>query len=297
MMTLTEQVKEVAIDSGAALVGFAPISRFDSAPPQFNPRTIYPNTKSVIAIALPQPRGALKAVEEGTYWQSYNCDSYWYLNEVEGPRILRQIIMFLEQHGYTSVPVHNPFFHNHGQNLREDQPLGPDGIISLRVVGVACGLGELGHHKMLLTPEFGPRQRVFAVLSDVELEPTPLFKGKICDECMACVRECEGNAIGHDRDVKITIEDQTYSHNSLDLKVCSMVHPGREPAYSPFWTGKEKEGELPSYHQQTLHRFRHLSICAGRGCIRSCLDHLEKTGRIKAKFKTPMIERERWKVK
>ena len=32
----------------------------------------------------------------------------------------------------------------------------------------------------------------------------------------------------------------------------------------------------------------------GRGCIRACLDHLEKTGRIEASFKTPFIERERW---
>jgi len=29
---------------------------------------------------------------------------------------------------------------------------------------------------------------------------------------------------------------------------------------------------------------------------RACLDHLEKTGRIQAAFKTPLIERERWKL-
>ena len=43
-------------------------------------------------------------------------------------------------------------------------------------------------------------------------------------------------------------------------------------------------------------RFRHLAICVGRGCLRACLDHLEKTGRIAAAFKTPLIERARWKL-
>lgn len=203
----------------------------------------------------------------------------------------------MEKEGYTSVPVHNPFSHNMGQKFREDQPAGPDEIVSLRVVGVACGIGELGHHKMLLISQFGPRQRVFAVLTDVELEPTPLFKGKICDGCLVCVWECEANAIGKTRDVKIRIEDCEYCHATLDTKVCGHVHPGREPEYSPFWTGNEKEGEIPDYHKGALDRFKTLSICAGRGCIRFCLDHLEKTGRIEAKFKTPMIERERWKVK
>src|SRR5210317_1002055 len=88
---LTEKVREVALEAGAALVGFAPMSRFENAPPNQHPQTIFPPTKTVIAIAVPQPRGALKAVEEGTYWQAYNCDSYYFLNEVEGPRILRKI--------------------------------------------------------------------------------------------------------------------------------------------------------------------------------------------------------------
>lgn len=73
---LTAQVRQLALESGAALVGFAPISRFENAPPQLHPRTIIPQTKTIIVIAVPQPRGALKAVEEGCYWQAYNCDSY-----------------------------------------------------------------------------------------------------------------------------------------------------------------------------------------------------------------------------
>jgi len=291
---LTEEIREVALAEGAALVGFAPISRFENAPYALHPHTIFPQTQTAIAIAVNQPRGALKAVEEGCYWQAYNCDSYWYLNEVEGPRILRKIVMLLEEHGYTSVPVHNPFRAHTGRQIREDQPDGPDGMVSLRVLGVAAGLGELGLSKMLLTPEFGPRQRVFGVFTDAVLQPTPLFTGKICDECKLCAKHCEANAISTQRDVTIQIEDQEYRHGALDCAACGVVHRGDDPRYSPFWNGSEKEGEPPEYNKFLTHRFRHLAICVGRGCLRGCLDHLEKTGRISRKFKTPFIQRERW---
>ncbi|NIM69365.1 MAG: hypothetical protein GTO48_02660, partial [Xanthomonadales bacterium] len=69
-------------------------------------------------------------------------------------------------------PVHNPFHPHTGRPVRRGAPH-PDGIVSLRVAGVAAGLGELGHSKLLLTPQFGPRQRVFVVLTDAELEPDP----------------------------------------------------------------------------------------------------------------------------
>ena len=296
MQTLTEQLRAAATRAGADLVGFAPISRFDGAPPEYHPSTIFPQTRSVVAVAVRQPRGALKAAEEGTYWQAYNCDGYWFLNEVVAPWILRAVVMALEAEGYTGVPVHNPFCSHVGRKVREDQPAGPDGMVSLRVIGVAAGLGELGHAKVLLTPQFGPRQRVFAVFTDAELEPTPLFKGEICDGCLACARECEADAIGDSRDVKVVIEGVEYSHARFDPKACGKVHGGWDPRFSPFWTGAEAEGEDPAYNRFVNHRFRHCGICVGRGCLRACLDHLEKSGRIEAKFKAPLIERERWKL-
>lgn len=296
MSTLTVRVREAALDAGADLVGFAPISRFDEAPPELHPRTIFPQTRTVIALAVRQLRGALKAVEEGTYWQAYNCDSYWYLNEVFAPQILRRIVLFLEGEGQTSVPVHNPFRPHTGRRIRDDQPSGPDGFVSLRAVGVAAGLGELGHSKVLLTPQFGPRQRVFAVFTDAELEPTPLFEGEVCDGCLSCVRECEACAIGKVRSQKLSIEGREYSHAPLDASACAHVHRGDDPRFSPFWDGTEAEGRQPNYSQFLMHRFRHLAICVGRGCVRACLDHLEKTGRIEASFTEPLIARERWKL-
>ncbi len=296
MGSLTQRVREAAGQAGADLVGFAPIARFEAAPAGLHPRTLFPQTRTVVAVAVRQPRGALAAVEEGTYWQAYNCDSYWYLNEIIAPKVLRAVVMCLEADGFTSLPVHNPFCPHTGRRTRPDQPAGPDGFVSLRVIGAAAGLGELGHSKLLLTPQFGPRQRVFAVFTDAELKPTPLLEGTICDGCLSCVRECEACAIGESRDVKLTIEGREFAHAPFDAAACGPVHRGDDPRFSPFWSGSEADGEKPAYYSFLDHRFRHRGICVGRGCLRACLDHLEKTHRIQATFKTPLIRRERWKL-
>jgi hypothetical protein len=67
MDTLTRQVRTLALESGAALVGFAPMSRFDNAPPENHSRTMLPSAKTAVVIAVNQLRGTLKAVEDGCY--------------------------------------------------------------------------------------------------------------------------------------------------------------------------------------------------------------------------------------
>ena len=134
------------------------------------------------------------------------------------------------------------------------------------------------------------------VFTDAELKPTPLLEGTICDGCLSCVRECEACAIGDSRDVKLTIEGREFAHAPFDAAACGPVHRGDDPRFSPFWSGSEADGEKPAYYSFLDHRFRHRGICVGRGCLRACLDHLEKTHRIQATFKTPLIRRERWKL-
>ncbi len=297
---LTQSVKEIALGAGADLVGIAPISRFEHAPFEVHPRSVFSHTRSVIAMAVRMVRGALKTIEEGNYWQAYNCDSYQYLNEVLAPHMLRKVIMWLEERHYTSVPFHNPFGAHQGRPVREGGPE-PDAMLSLRVIGCAAGLGELGHTKLFMTPQFGPRQRVFAVLTDAELEPTPLFTGSVCDDCGACVRACPADAIAAERSVEVAVADEAtggrvFRHAPLDCAKCARVHQGWDPRFSPFLDEDSDPNNPPSYYRFLDRRFRHRSICGARGCVRACVDHLEKTGRIEATYRTPMIEGKQWVI-
>ena len=72
------------------------------------------------------------------------------------------------------------------------------------------------------------------------------------------------------------------------------VHLGWDPRYSPFLKEDSSRENPPAYYNFLDKRFRHKSICGARGCIRACMDHLEKTGRIQKQYRTPMIEGEQW---
>jgi len=293
---LTAEVKNVAKEAGADLVGIASIDRFDYAPAHVHPRSIFSHTQSIIALGCRMVRGALKAAEEGNYWQAYNCDSYQFLNEVFAPYMLRKIVIFLEDYGYTAVPIHNPFGANLGRPVYPGGPK-PDGMISLRVVGCAAGLGELGLSKLFLTPQFGPRQRMYAVLTDAELEPDPLLAEPVCDECGDCIRACPAGAMSHERTVELRMGDHIFRHGDFKPGKCSPVHQGWDPRFSPFLKEDSSRENPPPYYNFLDRRFRHRSICVARGCVRACMDHLEKSGRIERQYKTPMIEDKQWVIK
>lgn len=295
-LNLTEDVKRIALEAGADIVGVASINRFEHAPKQLHPHTILGSTRSVIAMGVRMVRGALKAAEEGKFWQAYNCDSYQYLNEVLAPHMLRKVVMFLEDQGYTSVPLHNPFHPGSGRPVRPGA-IKPDGMLSLRVVGCAAGLGELGRSKLFLSPQFGPRQRMFAIYTDAPLEADPLLEpGSVCDDCGACSRGCPAEAIAEERTVEVKIDDKLFRHAPLDCSKCSHVHQGWDPRVSPFLKEEHSKENPPGYFQFLDKRFRHRSICVGRGCVRACMDHLEKSGKIEKQYKTPMIEGKQWVI-
>lgn len=289
------EVKKRAKQAGADIVGIASIGRFDHAPANVHPHSIFSHTKSVIAMGCRMVRGALKTAEEGHFWQAYNCDSYQYINEILAPHMLRKVVIMLEDLGYTAVPIHNPFGTGMGRPVYPGGPK-PDGIISLRVVGCAAGLGELGLGKLFMTPEFGPRQRMYAVLTDAELEPDPLLTKPICDECGACIKACPADAISRERNVEVKIDDHIFCHGEFSPKKCSYIHTGQDPRYSPFLKADSSKDNPPPYYRFLERRFRHRSICVGRGCLRACIDHLEKKGRLEKQYKTPMIEGKQWVI-
>jgi len=293
---LSIELKETALAAGADIVGIGSIDRFDHAPPGWHPRGIFSHTRSVIAMGCRMLRGALKAIEEGNYWQAYNCDSYQYLNEILAPHMLRKVVLFLEDRGYTAVPIHNPFGFGAGRPVRPGGTK-PDGGMSLRVAGCAAGLGELGRSKVFLSPQFGPRQRMFAVLTDAELAPDPLIEpGSICDNCGTCSRACPAGAIPAERTAEVRIGEHVYTHGPLDCGKCHVIHAGWDRRYSPFLKDDSSPENQPGYYKFLQRRFRHQSICGARGCVRACMDHLEKTERIEKQYVTPMIEGEQWVI-
>ncbi len=66
---------------------------------------------------------------------------------------------------------------------------------------VLAGLGELGRHNRLITPEFGPMVRVFKMITDLRVQPDkPIDAGilKFCQHCKKCAEACPASALSLD---------------------------------------------------------------------------------------------------
>ncbi len=65
--------------------------------------------------------------------------------------------------------------------------------VSIRHCAVAAGLGEFGWMSIVLTPQFGPRNRFGVILTTAEIEADPMYSGeRLCnpEKCGICVKRC-----------------------------------------------------------------------------------------------------------
>ncbi|MFC1998761.1 reductive dehalogenase [Chloroflexota bacterium] len=77
--------------------------------------------------------------------------------------------------------------------------------------GVMAGLGELSRLNKIISPEYGPTQRVFRMLTDLPLAPTrPIDAGimRFCRTCKKCAIECPSNALSTDIEPSWEIKGQ-----------------------------------------------------------------------------------------
>lgn len=313
-----EMVKNQAKALGADLCGIASMDRFEGAPKQFDPRYIFPKAKSCIVLAFRIPRGYFRGVEEGTYFASYTGLGYGNINQVVSTLTLRYLACYLEDFGWEAAPVPNIYMGNavrfdtqkydpsYSIPVKEGLP-SPDILVDFRVCAFAAGLGQFGYSKMFLTPEFGPFQRFVVLLTDAELEPDPIFEGKLCDRCMRCARACTGKAISTTETEVITVAGHKCEWGKLDVIKCSNAYMGATKEYNPFlpkttdldkvyesYHGlKSNQGNWAGYGTAYGHN---PPVEAGRGCMRECYAHLEERGVLKRGFNNKFREGKPWVI-
>jgi len=308
-------VKKQARVLGADLVGIASMDRFEGTPRQQDPRYIFPGAKALIALAFRIPRGYLRGIEEGTFFGIYANMGSGGMTMVYMPIVMRELACYIEEHDYEAVPVStafgNPSITWEGFDPTISRPVSPDKphpdvTVDCRLAAFAAGLGEIGYSGRLLTPEFGPRQRIGIMLTDAPLEPDPLFEGELCDRCMLCATECPGNAISAIETQTATVAGRKLEWGKLDVIKCSIARRGGNPAYNPFM----RPGTEPSRYEQLYEGGAYLDQMVGYprqleqraaiggalGCIRACMIHLEEKGALKNSFVNPFRRRSPWKL-
>ncbi|MFO8020197.1 MAG: reductive dehalogenase domain-containing protein [Promethearchaeia archaeon] len=125
-----------------------------------------------------------------------------------------QLTEFLKGKGYKSE-AHHPF----------------GGKLLYPPHAVSAHLGIMGRNGLVITPEFGPRQRWSIITTDAEI-PEPPVKDfnemkKFCKQCESCIRNCKGGA-AHENPIKKDWGQITHINRSkciqsiLDNNYCSV---------------------------------------------------------------------------
>ncbi len=309
-----EYVKRKALEFGADAVGIGNIERWSTAPLQMDPKQIMPECKSIIGMVFRVERGSLRGVEEGTYFSNYSAMGYGGITYLYMPMTVINLAKTIEDEGYEAIPMGHQSDWRAIDNVgnckqRYSRPVRPgqatpDIMIQLRIAAYLCGLGEIGFSKMFLSPQFGPRNRVGIILTDLELEPDPIYSGpKLCNRCMACVKACPGHCFSTDRTVKVTLAGHEVEWSDLDMRKCDVAFRGA------LETGVEQKDPYESDMKTTVpgewspffHKPRNLyntgqAVCGARGCTRACMMSLEARGVLQNTFKQKFRRRPAWTV-
>ena len=105
MSQLTADLRAYAAEKRCDLFGIAPIERFADVPAKHHPATIFPETKSVIAIGKRITRGTLRGVEEGTQMDLYSqYGSSWLRDRMLAITTIA-VAQWMEDSGWEAVPL------------------------------------------------------------------------------------------------------------------------------------------------------------------------------------------------
>ncbi|MEI6138957.1 MAG: 4Fe-4S dicluster domain-containing protein [Mariniphaga sp.] len=76
----------------------------------------------------------------------------------------------------------------------EIEPFERLGLLSLKSLARAAGLGWQGRSSLIISPEYGPLYRIIAILTDLQLVENDLILNQ-CGKCSLCVVKCPTNAL------------------------------------------------------------------------------------------------------
>jgi epoxyqueuosine reductase len=223
---LEKEIKKIVLENHLDYVGIAPVERLAKLPEGQKPADILPQARSVISLGIKINKGVIIANQRAyqglrhaiyTYlWHGYGLLNLHFLDKTA-----LKIVKRLEEEGFIGYPI--------GARTVEDLSKPYD--FFHRNVAIAAGLGEMGFHSHLLTPDDGPRVRLASVLTSAELEPDPMYEGpRLCDprECRQkssketpiCQGICPVKAIGSEENIEIEIGGRKFKTADLDQFKC-----------------------------------------------------------------------------
>jgi epoxyqueuosine reductase len=189
---LSQELRELSMREGADLFGIADADCYLDRVYQGNkPQDFMEGVRSVVIVAVAIPSGAVDPLPKGRAE---------YTNTLMAATVALRSMSFkiarnLEKKGFKASIVPNEgsefgYWYADRKTLKAD--------LSVKWAAYHAGLGNYGINHLLLTPEFGPRVRLTAILTDAVLEhgkPSMPLVNEKCRSCQRCLSVCPVQAL------------------------------------------------------------------------------------------------------
>ncbi|MDR1299553.1 MAG: hypothetical protein LBJ84_04810 [Oscillospiraceae bacterium] len=230
-MGIKEELRDLAHGHGMNLFGVSGVDRFATSPEGKHPCDVLPGCKSVIVVGVRLLDGTIqanfRAFEDGRNDLKglYGTYGYALLPNFELTYVCYNIARHIESR---TDEVATPC---------STGPMTNGAQISLRHAAVAAGLGEFGWIGIVLTPQYGPRNRFGVVLTTLELEPDPMYSGKpLCnpEKCGICAKVCPSGALSEYADGNpkhVEMGGKVSEYCQLDWAKCFVVEQAMTKEY------------------------------------------------------------------
>ena len=227
MNDLKQKIEEFSQKEGIDLIGFADKSRFENVDIQHNPFSIFPQAKTVIMIGRRICRGSLRGVEEGTNFGDYQLYGKNWLEDEFLALSAYNLTNFIESNGWEAVPIfpNPPELQPSGIAVAEGKAA-PNVYPDFDYAAVACGICTISYNGIVFSKKFGSRQRFHMILTDAELESTPLLEEDVCNLCRSCADACPLGAISKTETEEIEICNKKFTVGKIDYNKCRICQNG-----------------------------------------------------------------------
>ena len=205
---------------GVSLVGIASARGWDATRGR-EPTDILPDAESVVVIATQIPD---KAIDDAPPKERQSVRR---AIDQELDRVAFKIAEFLTEKGFKGLSAVSPIYKTGYLDVVNGEakpriltnvdpihetyelPSGPkkpspdweclQGSIPLKYAAQMAGLGTIGKSSLLVTPQYGPRIRLLAVVTNAPLTADKPLSMDLCGKCKVCEKVCIAQAISEGR--------------------------------------------------------------------------------------------------
>jgi epoxyqueuosine reductase QueG len=180
---LADEIRAIALKTGAELVGFMPAEKLEEeSPVGHRPSDLLKNARSIVIL------GSGRSLNEDREYV-YNWGPDFSLTYIQ----LKDEVKWRRKRAKPCIDTVKDLLQQRGYNVAVE-PHGWSGVLSFKMAAYLAGLGVFGKGSFLVNPQLGSLNVLACLVTDAKLEYGEPLNVDVCKDCTECIKACKYGA-------------------------------------------------------------------------------------------------------